>query len=263
MDPSSSAARRTAVLAGHLLRGSAPADGRSSALIEPAACLQYSPPELSEKPPAFDTASLRRVLDGHDIEGRDWLFRLMEESPLFCPHHRGGRTFVAPDYNQTMEQQREVTMRRIEYLLAHGVFEGWLTGSGPEALLRKFAFFEVPRENLLNSVADVLPDGRYVSSVENPDQVTSISKLSIFDVLGLLRSMYALICTEEDASFLRYGYLSLDSAAAARKEVMKLCYDLRPHALSVVSSFGIPDAFLSPIAFDWVEANSWSSLNEE
>ncbi|RWW21652.1 hypothetical protein GW17_00014193, partial [Ensete ventricosum] len=236
-----------------------------------------------------------------------------------------------------------------------------------------FDGFRVPRENLLNSVADVFPDGRYVSSVENPDQVTSISKLSIFvglaiavryaltrrafsisadgpevllldypayqrrllpliaktfediklvsivqldlfrlrerdllaryadevsryqaqgeskekaallvdtqglciiiiivftcvflqDVLGLLRSMYALICTEEDASFLRYGYLSLDSAAAARKEVMKLCYDLRPHALSVVSSFGIPDAFLSPIAFDWVEANSWSSLNEE
>ncbi|RWW83889.1 hypothetical protein BHE74_00007594, partial [Ensete ventricosum] len=178
-----------------------------------------------------------------------------------------------------------------------------------------FDGFRVPRENLLNSVADVLPDGRYVSSVENPDQVTSISKLSIFyrlwycscamssatnylkrlfikstpesnksihvycsafkatlswhtmrvlqDVLGLLRSMYALICTEEDASFLRYGYLSLDSAAAARKEVMKLCYDLRPHALSVVNSFGIPDAFLSPIAFDWVEANSWSSLNEE
>ncbi|RZR88611.1 hypothetical protein BHM03_00016233, partial [Ensete ventricosum] len=216
-----------------------------------------------------------------------------------------------------------------------------------------FDGFRVPRENLLNSVADVFPDGRYVSSVENPDQVTSISKLSIFvglaiavryaltrrafsisadgpevllldypayqrrllpliaktfediklvsivqldlfrlrerdllaryadevsryqaqgeskekaallDVLGLLRSMYALICTEEDASFLRYGYLSLDSAAAARKEVMKLCYDLRPHALSVVNSFGIPDAFLSPIAFDWVEANSWSSLNKE
>ncbi|URE08857.1 acyl-coenzyme A oxidase [Musa troglodytarum] len=683
MDPHSSAARRTAVLAGHLLRGSAPADGCSSSLIEPAACLHYSPPELSEKPPAFDTASLRRVLDGHDIEGRDWLFRLMEESSLFCPRRRGDRTFVAPDYNQSMEQQREVTMRRIEYLLAHGVFEGWLTGSGPEALMRKFAFFEcigtydhslaiklgvhfflwggaiqifgtkhhhdkwlkagenfqvmgcfamtelghgsnvrgletiatydanagefvintpcesaqkywiggaandathavifsqllvngtnqgvhvfiaqirdaegnvcpnvriadcghkiglngvdngriwfddfrVPRENLLNSVADVLPDGRYVSPIKDPDQrfaallaplssgrvniaalavyiskvglaiavryaltrrafsmsangpevllldypahqqrllpliaktcamssatnflkrlfikrtpesnksihiycsafkatvswhtmrvlqecreacggqglktenrvgilkgeydvqstfegdnnvlmqqvskallaeyvaahkrkspfeglglehmndpcplipsdltsctlrsskfqldlfcsrerdlfvryanevsryqaegeskekavllsyqlagdlaraFTERSILQIFiddemaqpagplkDVLGLLRSMYALICAEEGASFLRYGYLSLDGAAAARKEVMKLCCDLRPHALAVVSSFGIPDAFLSPIAFDWIQANSWSSLDEE
>ncbi|CAD5177408.1 unnamed protein product [Musa acuminata subsp. malaccensis] len=683
MDPHSSAARRTAVLAGHLLRGSAPADGLSSALIEPAACLHYSPPELSEQPPSFDTASLRRVLDGHDTEGRDWLFRLMEESSLFCPRRRGNRTFVAPDYNQTMEQQRAVTMRRIEYLLANGVFEGWLTGSGPEALMRKFAFFEcigifdhslaiklgvhfflwggavqifgtkhhhdkwlkaaenyqvqgcfvmtelghgsnvrgletiatydanagefvintpcesaqkywiggaandathavifsqllingtnqgvhvfiaqirdaegnvcpnvrvadcghkiglngvdngriwfdnfrVPRENLLNSVADVLPDGRYVSPIKDPDQrfaallaplssgrvniaalavciskvglsiavryaltrrafsisasvpevllldypshqrrllpliaktcamssttnflkrlftkrtresnksihiycsafkatlswhtmrvlqecreacggqglktenrvgilkgeydvqstfegdnnvlMQQVSKallaeyiaahkrkspfkglglehmndpcpiipsnlnsctlrsskfqldlfclrerdlfgryanevsqyqaqgetkekavllsyqlagdlarafaersiLQIFiddemaqpagplkDILGLLRSMYALICTEEDASFLRYGYLSLDNAAVARKEVMKLCYELRPHALSVVSSFGIPDAFLSPIAFDWIQANSWSSLNEE
>ena len=75
--------------------------------------------------------------------------------------------------------------------------------------------------------------------------------------------MYALICVEEDASFLRYGYLSLESAAAARKEVMKLCGALRPHALSVVSSFGIPDAFLSPIAFDWIQANSWASLSNE
>lgn len=83
------------------------------------------------------------------------------------------------------------------------------------------------------------------------------------DVLGLLRSMYALICVEEDASFIRYGCLSLSNVAAVRKEVMKLCTNLRPHVLAVVSSFGIPDAFLSPIAFDWIEANSWSFLNTD
>lgn len=75
--------------------------------------------------------------------------------------------------------------------------------------------------------------------------------------------MYALACVEEDASFLRYGYLSRDGAAAARREVSKLCGDLRPHALSLVNSFGIPDAFLSPIAFDWIEANSWSTVKDE
>lgn len=80
-------------------------------------------------------------------------------------------------------------------------------------------------------------------------------------MLELLRSMYALICIEEDASFLRYGYLSISNAAAVRKEVIKLCSDLRPHALTVVCSFGIPDSFLSPIAFDWIEANSWVSSN--
>ncbi|KAJ4975742.1 hypothetical protein NE237_000848 [Protea cynaroides] len=81
------------------------------------------------------------------------------------------------------------------------------------------------------------------------------------NVLGLLKTMYVMICLEEDASFLRYGYLSIENAAAVRKEVMKLCSELRPHALSLVSSFGIPDAFLSPIAFNWVEANSWSSVH--
>eukprot|EP00262_Sarcandra_glabra_P004236 TRINITY_DN1519_c2_g1_i2.p1 TRINITY_DN1519_c2_g1~~TRINITY_DN1519_c2_g1_i2.p1 ORF type:complete len:177 (-),score=30.01 TRINITY_DN1519_c2_g1_i2:354-884(-) len=80
------------------------------------------------------------------------------------------------------------------------------------------------------------------------------------NVMGLLRSLYALISLEEDASFLRYGYLSLDNAAIVRKEVIKLCTELRPHALSLVSSFGIPDPFLSPLAFDWIEANSWSSV---
>lgn len=82
------------------------------------------------------------------------------------------------------------------------------------------------------------------------------------DVLGLVRSMYALISIEEDSSFLQYGYLSLGNSAAVRKEVMKLCSDLRPHALGIVNSFGIPDSFLSPIAFDWVEANSWGSPNQ-
>lgn len=80
------------------------------------------------------------------------------------------------------------------------------------------------------------------------------------NVLGLLRSMYVVTILEEDASFLRYGYLSPDNAVVVRKEVVKLCSELRPHALSVVSSFGIPDALLSPIAFDWVDANSWSSI---
>ncbi|KAJ4846938.1 hypothetical protein Tsubulata_011493, partial [Turnera subulata] len=63
---------------------------------------------------------------------------------------------------------------------------------------------------------------------------------------------------KEDDTFLRYGHLSAENAATVREEVTKLCSELRPHALALVSSFGIPDSFLAPIAFDWVEANSWS-----
>ena len=88
----------------------------------------------------------------------------------------------------------------------------------------------------------------------------SYSSFLLQNVLGLLRSMYALVTLEEDAAFLRYGYLSMDDAASVRNEVAKLCGELRPHALALVSSFGIPDAFLGPIAFNWVEANSWSSV---
>lgn len=34
-------------------------------------------------------------------------------------------------------------MRRIEYLQDKGVYQGWLTETGPEAELRRFAFYEV------------------------------------------------------------------------------------------------------------------------
>ncbi|XP_072982030.1 acyl-coenzyme A oxidase 3, peroxisomal-like [Typha latifolia] len=672
-------ARRATVISGHLRHEPPP----STASLDPAPCLHYVPPEISERPPAFDAGELRCLLDGHHVEARDWLFRVMEGSTLFRPRGRGGRVFVSPDYNQTKEQQREMTMRRIGYLTSRGVFNGWLTGKSEEDDMRKLAFLEclgiydhslaikvgvhfflwggaiqflgtkrhhdkwlkdtenyivkgcfsmtelghgsnvrgietvadydkntgefvintpcesaqkywiggaanhathtvifaqlymngqnqgvhafiaqirdadgnicpnvriadcghkiglngvdngriwfdnirVPRKNLLNSVADVLQDGQYISSIKDPDQrfaafmapltfgrvniaVSSIyvSKIGLAiavryalsrrafsispnspevllldypshqrrllpllaktcamscasnylkqiylkrtpeankavhiyssalkatltwqnmttlqecreacggqglktenrigvlkgefdvqstfegdnnvlmqqvskallaeymavqkrkkpfkglglehmntpcpvipenltsstlrsstfqtdifclrerdllkrfadevsqyqsrgeskenaimlsyqlaeelaraftertilqivleaemtlpagplkDVLGLLRSMYALICIEEVASFLRYGYLSVGNAAAVRKEVMTLCSDIRPHAFAIVNSFGIPDAFLSPIAFDWIEANSWSSLSNE
>lgn len=91
------------------------------------------------------------------------------------------------------------------------------------------------------------------------DAEATVPAGSLKDVLGKLRSMYALVCLEEDAAFLRYGYLSTENAAAIRKEVTELCGELRPNALALVSSFGIPDAFLSPIAFNWIELNSWSS----
>lgn len=77
------------------------------------------------------------------------------------------------------------------------------------------------------------------------------------NVLGLIRSMYTTIVMEEDISFLRYGYLSIDNAAVVRKEVLKLCSELRPHALALVTSFGIPDALLGPLAFNWIDANAW------
>lgn len=62
---------------------------------------------------------------------------------MFNPQEKGGRVYVSPDYNQSMEQQREMTMKRIAYLLERGVFDGWLTGKGLESEMKKFALFEV------------------------------------------------------------------------------------------------------------------------
>ncbi|KAG2267194.1 hypothetical protein Bca52824_061749 [Brassica carinata] len=69
-----------------------------------------------------------------------------------------------------------------------------------------------------------------------------VNKVTVSHGRGLVRSMYALICMEEDPS-LRYGYHSRDSVGDVRREVSKLCIELRPHALALVTSFGIPDAF--------------------
>jgi acyl-CoA oxidase len=86
---------------------------------------------------------MRKLLDGHNLEERDWLFGLIIQSGLFNRREVDGRVFVSPDYNQSMEQQREMTMKRIAYLLDRGVFRGWLTGDGPQEELRKLALHEV------------------------------------------------------------------------------------------------------------------------
>ncbi|KAL6553811.1 Acyl-coenzyme A oxidase 3, peroxisomal [Orobanche minor] len=106
-------------------------------------CLGYTPPEASEQPSPFDVNSMRKLMDGHNLEDRDWLFNLMIQSKLFNPKLRGGKVYVVPDYNQSMEQQREITMRRIQYLSDNGVFRGWLTGKGFDNEMRKLALMEV------------------------------------------------------------------------------------------------------------------------
>ncbi|CDP15892.1 unnamed protein product [Coffea canephora] len=111
--------------------------------LQSSPCLSYTPPELSEPNSFFDVKLMRKLMDGHNIEDRDWLYNLIVQSKLFNPQEKGGKIFVLPDYNQSMEQQREMTMKRIEYLLDNGVFQGWLTRKGPEAELRKFAFLDV------------------------------------------------------------------------------------------------------------------------
>lgn len=136
---------RTKVLSRHLNHNNPKNDDNfnNASFLQSSPCLSYTPPELSEPNSVFDVSLMRKLMDGHNIEDRDWLYNLMLQSKLFNPREKGGKIFILPDYNQSMEQQKEMTMKRVEYLLDHGVFQGWLTRKGPEAELRKFAFLDV------------------------------------------------------------------------------------------------------------------------
>ncbi len=65
-----------------------------------------------------------------------------------------------------------------------------------------------------------------------------------------LRDLYALTVLERDrAWWLEHGFFDGDTGKAVQKEVNVLCGQLRPAALGLVESFGIPDALLrAPIA---------------
>ena len=117
MDPAlCPAGRHAAAIARHLAAGALPAPlplAAAATLLGTSPCLSYAPPESAENAPAFRPTELRALLDGHHLMELDWVFHVMEESQLFCPRQRGGgsRVFVAPDYNDGKEAQREATMR--------------------------------------------------------------------------------------------------------------------------------------------------------
>ena len=53
----------------------------------------------------------------------------------------------------------------------------------------RFDKLRIPRENLLNSVADVSPDGQYLSAIKDPDQVVILKAdcmLLLFNLMGHL-----------------------------------------------------------------------------
>jgi len=70
------------------------------------------------------------------------------------------------------------------------------------------------------------------------------------EVLTRLRDLYALTVLSRDrAWWLEHGFFDGDTGKAVQKEVNVLCGQLRPAALGLVESFGIPDALLrAPIA---------------
>ncbi len=72
-----------------------------------------------------------------------------------------------------------------------------------------------------------------------------------------------MVLTQERIELCRCGLLSPTQSQLVSEEVTALCAEIRPQALNLVNSFGIPQTLLGPIAFDWVEYNSWANVQHK
>ncbi len=86
--------------------------------------------------------------------------------------------------------------------------------------------------------------------VQMQDGLGGMEDGDLASVLGSVCDLFALSRIEEDRGwFLEHGYLEGSKAKAIRQQVNQLCAELRPHALSLVRGFGIPESLLAaPIA---------------
>ena len=110
------------------------------------------------------------------------------------------------------------------------------------------AFIEVQDHllTLANAYAQRLVLDSFQAVVEAADEG------QVKDLLGKVCALYALWHVEQDRGwFLEQHYIDATKAKAIRAEVNALLGQLRPHAVSLVNGFGIPDQLLAaPIAMN-------------
>lgn len=76
--------------------------------------------------------------------------------------------------------------------------------------------------------------------------VEKVQDAGLKTVLGRLCDLYGLSCLESASGwFQEHGLVEASKALAIRKEVVKLCTELRPDAVALVDAFGIPDTCLA------------------
>lgn len=101
-------------------------------------------------------------------------------------------------------------------------------------------------------VVDVFQDA-VMSSLKSGEK-------EIAAMLGMCGALYSLKRIDSQSIFVRIGAVSAKISERVHNTIAQLCRELRPHALHLVDSFGIPVHLLSPIAFDYGEHNSRARL---
>lgn len=125
--------------------------------LEPSGCVGYEPPEAKSgtgalmtrsissgavQLAAFDKVAMRALLDGHDLEARDWVYKLMASSDLFVSRRVGDKVFASPDFDRPMDEMRDRTLERMVFLLHKELFQESLTDSSYENSLKQLAVRE-------------------------------------------------------------------------------------------------------------------------
>jgi len=80
-------------------------------------------------------------------------------------------------------------------------------------------------------------------------------------VLASLRSLYALSLVHSDPWFLRSGTITHQQHKIVRNEINALCSELKPHLLTLVEAFQVPDYILKEtIGGNWLALNAKPKL---
>lgn len=73
-------------------------------------------------------------------------------------------------------------------------------------------------------------------------ELSKTSSKPVIEILKTLCSLYALSNIEKDmGTFRDNDYITSDQARLIKQQVRKICYSIRPEAISIIDSFSIPD----------------------
>jgi acyl-CoA oxidase len=162
------------------------------------------------------------------------LGRLLSESGPLGRFMRGDVELRSPDWQATALRFRE---ERMVDALARRLRRLTQEGTDP---LRALALCQDHALAAATAHVERIVHERFAATVAAAD----------LPLLKDVADLAALTVLERDrAWWLEHGFFGPDTAKAVQKEVNALCGELRPHALTLVEGFGIPDALLrAPIA---------------
>lgn len=110
---------------------------------------------------------------------------------------------------------------------------------------RAFNSLLVLINNISRAHCQLFVVSNFLAAVYPGPNQSELSK-EVLTVLRTMATLYSLYTMEEELSdFLCSGYISSDQATMVKEQVVSLLEQVRPNALALVDSFGLPDFLLN------------------